>query len=207
MAWRGRTHHCIQPGTDALVNTMNTTTGMPSLLSLRYMFCRNRRGQRGVVAIEFALVFLFGLLPLLLLTFTGVLIFAAKQSLTLAAADGARAALHYNDAAGGGNSTSACNAALADMLWLVSLSNGSSGSTASTCTGSSFTNGTASISVAPDPNCTVTAPATCVKVTTSYLYDDHPFLPGTAAAYKWVMGKGKPITSTATIQIYNTQGS
>jgi Flp pilus assembly protein TadG len=45
-----------------------------------------RARQRGVVAIEFALMFLFGLLPLLLLTFNGVLIFAAKQSLTLAAA-------------------------------------------------------------------------------------------------------------------------
>lgn len=167
------------------------------------MFCRNRQGQRGVVAIEFALVFLFGLLPLILLTFSGVLIFAAKQSLTLAAADGARAALHYNGATGGGNSASACSAALTDMLWLVSLSNASSGSTASTCTGNSFTNGTTSISVAPDPNCTAAAPATCVKVTTSYLYDNHPFLPGTATVYKWVMGAGNAITSSATIQIYN----
>lgn len=184
------------------MKTMNT---IPLPISLRGMHGRNRRGQRGVVAIEFALVFLFGLLPLLLLTFSGVLIFAAKQSLTLAAADGARAALHYNSSTGGGNLTSACTTALADMLWLVALSNGSSGSTSPTCTGSSFTNGTASISITSD--CTAASSATCVKVTTSYLYDSHPFLPGTATAYQWVMGKGKAITSTATIQVYNTQGS
>lgn len=51
--------------------------------------------QRGIVALEFALMFVFGLLPLLLFTFAGVLTFSAQQALTLAAADGARAALRY----------------------------------------------------------------------------------------------------------------
>jgi Flp pilus assembly protein TadG len=59
----------------------------------RHSNIRSLRGQQGVVAIEFALVFLFGVLPLLLLTFSGVMIFAAQQTLTLAAAEGARAAL------------------------------------------------------------------------------------------------------------------
>ena len=45
-----------------------------------------KRKQRGAVALEFAFVFLFGMLPLIMLTFTGVLVFAAQQSLTLAAA-------------------------------------------------------------------------------------------------------------------------
>lgn len=58
-------------------------------------FTRTRHHQRGIVALEFALMFTFGLLPLLLLTFAGVLTFSAQQALTLAAADGARAALRY----------------------------------------------------------------------------------------------------------------
>ena len=60
---------------------------------------RSRRWQRGVVAIEFALVFLFGVLPLLLITVSGVMIFAAQETLSLAAAEGARAALHYGTTA------------------------------------------------------------------------------------------------------------
>jgi hypothetical protein len=43
------------------------------------------------------------------------------------------------------------------------------------------------------------AGVTCIKVTTSYDYDNHPFLPGTVTAYGWVLGG--PLQGTATVQI------
>nr|WP_253260767.1 TadE/TadG family type IV pilus assembly protein [Rhodanobacter glycinis] len=178
---------------------MNTTTVMPSPISLRRMFCRNRHGQRGVVAIEFALVFLFGLLPLLLLTFSGLLIFAAKQSLTLAAANGARAALHFGTNAQ--RQAYACVAAQNSMQWLITYS----GDATPSCTG-------APIDVTPPGPCPSGTPAgvQCVTVTTSFDYNDHPFLPGTATIYDWFVkdsaGNKTALSSTATIQI-DTQGS
>jgi Flp pilus assembly protein TadG len=174
------------------MNIMTVTTCSISL--------RCRRKQRGVVAIEFALVFLFGMLPLLLLTLAGVLIFAAKQSLTLAASDGARAALHYS--ASSGNLTDACSAALQSMNWLFVLSDNGT-STPAACTDKSISNTIASIVVTID--CTAASGATCVKVTTSYDYDNSPLILGTGKVYGWLMHK--PIESTAVIQVYNTQGS
>lgn len=177
---------------------MNSTTATPFPLSLRRAFYRNRREQRGVVAIEFALVFLFGLLPLLLLTFSGVLIFAAKQSLTLAAANGARAALHYGTDKE--RQDYACQAAALAMKWLDDYAG-------------------------VTPNCasapiTITGPATCpsavaagvqcVTVTTSFDYNSHPFLPGTATVYGWFVkdedGQKSPLSSSATIQIDTSGG-
>lgn len=192
MAGHRRTDHNLQPGTDALVNTMNTTIIAPSPLPLRRTFCRNRREQCGVVAIEFALVFLFGLLPLLLLTFSGVLIFAAKQSLTLAAANGARAALHYGTDAQ--RQTYACQAALSSMQWLITFA----GQTPN-CTSDPIT-------VSGPTTCPSAVPTgvQCITVKTSFDYDTHPFLPGTKAVYKWTIGSA--LSSTATIQI-DTQGS
>lgn len=161
---------------------------------------RPSRKQRGVVAIEFALVFLFGMLPLLLLTFSGVLIFAAKQSLTLAAANGARAALHYGTDAQ--RQADACQAAQNSMQWLITYSGGA----APSCTGDP-------IEVTPPGPCPSGAPTTrvqCITVTTSFDYNDHPFLPGTATIYGWFVkdsaGKKTSLSSTATIQI-DTQGS
>jgi len=75
-----------------------------------------------VVAIEFALMLMFGLIPLLWLTFTGVMVFAAKQSLTLAAADGARAALRYQSNVDDRIAT-AETVGKARMAWLYSFSN------------------------------------------------------------------------------------
>jgi Flp pilus assembly protein TadG len=162
---------------------------------------RNRRQQRGVVAIEFALMFLFGMLPLLLFTFAGALIFAAKQSLTLAADNGARAALHYNTTAGG-NLTEACSTALQSMDWLFALSASSSAPAPTACTSASVTNNIASIAVTS--NCTADTGATCVLVTTTYDYNDSPLILGTGTLYGWLMSG--PLQSTAVIQIYN-QGS
>jgi Flp pilus assembly protein TadG len=142
--------------------------------------------QRGVVAIEFALMFLFGLLPLLLLTFTGVLIFAAKQSLTLAAADGARAALRFQPTVAERHETAIAVAA-ERMQWLLDFADATPESAI----------------VVSDEDCADAsagaANVTCIKVTTSYDYDNHPFLPGTVTAYGWVLGG--PLQGTATVQI------
>lgn len=152
---------------------------------------RTVHAQRGVLAIEFALVFLFGLLPLLLLTLSGVMIFAAKQSLTLAAAEGARAALRYGD-----RGMYACQAAQRSMKWLLTFSGESP-----TCTAIGI--GT-SISVSALEPCPSAPTVQCMTVQTSFDYKAHPFIPGTATIYRWVLNGA--ITSSATVQL-DTQGS
>ncbi len=171
------------------------TTRCP--LPLRLRRCapgKSLHRQRGVVAIEFALVFLFGLLPLLLLTLSGVLIFAAKQSLTLAAAEGARAALHYGTPAERG--VYACQAARHSMQWLLAYS-GESSSCAAAGIG-------AAISVSTPAPCDSTPAVQCITVNTSFDYNAHPFVPGTATLYQWLMDDA--IRSSATVQL-DTQGS
>lgn len=82
--------------------------------------------QRGIAAIEFALIFpiffvvLYGII-------TYVLIFLAQQSLALAAEEGARAALRYTTADRG---TIACNTAKQLVGWL----GGGGGAPTATCT-------------------------------------------------------------------------
>ncbi|MHB1056954.1 MAG: TadE/TadG family type IV pilus assembly protein [Rhodanobacter sp.] len=145
------------------------------------------------MALEFALVFLLGVLPLMLLTVSGVMIFAAKQSLTLAAAEGARAALRYGTTGSiAEREVSACQAAQRAMQWLLAFSG-----------------------EAPDCNAPADAPpiavaavdcpsggAQCVRVVTTFDYDAHPFIPGTVAVYGWVIGK--TISSSATVQLDGT---
>lgn len=144
-----------------------------------------------MVAIEFALVFLLGMLPLLLLTLSGVLIFAAKQSLTLAAAEGARAALHYGD-----RGMYACQAAQRSMQWLLKFSGD---------TGPCTTNGIgASISVSAPGPCPSTPTVQCMTVVALFDYDKHPFVPGTATVYGWLLHD--TINSSATVQL-DAQGS
>lgn len=157
-----------------------------------------RRRQHGAVTIEFALMFMFGMLPLLLLTLTGVLIFTAKQSLTLAADNGARAALHSSGTAGG-NLTDACSTALQSMNWLFALSASSTSPAPTACTSASITNNIATIAVTS--NCTADTNATCVLVTTTYDYNNSPLILGTGTLYGWLMSA--PLQSTAVIQIYN----
>lgn len=84
-------------------------TRMPRHASPRTL----RRGQRGAYAVEFALVFgLFFLLAYAVLTYG--LIFAAQQSLNLAAEDGARAALRWQP--GTGNQALSARAAQAQAV-------------------------------------------------------------------------------------------
>lgn len=150
---------------------------------------RWRRCQRGTVTIEFVLVLLFGLTPLLLLTFTGILIFAAKQSLTLAATEGARAAVRYGSLAE--RRTAACEAASAAMQWLLTYSGD-----APNCTDPAA----APITVTVPGDCAATAdtPPTCVQVSTSFDYNAHPLLPATGIFYHWILSG--PLVSTANIQ-------
>jgi len=140
-----------------------------------------------VVAIEYALVFIFGLLPLLLLTLSGVLIFAAKQSLTLAADNGARAALQYS-ANSASRQATACAVAEESMQWLLTFSG-----VTPDCT-----DGPIIVSTMACPSNTALS---CVQVVTSFDYSAHPFIPGTQVVYGWLLDS---ITSTAVVQLDST---
>ena len=147
--------------------------------------------QHGVAALEFALIFLFGLLPLLMLSFTGVLVFAAQQSLTLAAAEGSRAALRYA-ATDAGRTSQACAFAKSSMQWLLDFS----GQTSPCATAGG---GLAPITVQFAP-CVSDASVRCVSVITAYDYDRHPFLPGTAALFHLTFGN-RGLRSAAVVQL------
>ncbi|MEX0178605.1 MULTISPECIES: TadE/TadG family type IV pilus assembly protein [unclassified Stenotrophomonas] len=147
-----------------------------------------RRRQRGVASIEFALMLLLGLVPLLLFTFSGVLIMAAQQTLATASAEGARASLRYGSA--GERRTAACLAARRSMQWLLQFSRQNPD-----CS----TGGAGAIVVSPQTPCAGLATVQCMTVTVSYDYNAHPFLPGTATLYGWVMGA--PIRSVAVAQL------
>lgn len=150
-----------------------------------------RRHCRGVVTLEYVFMLILGLLPLLLFTFTAVMIFAARQSLTLAAEEGARAAMRYPVAVAPGvdplqiRLQNACNTAATNMAW---LHNFSSDSGAASCNAEALV----------DSDCGL-ADTTCVRVTTRYDYDAKPFLPGTRTLYRWVLEQ--PISSTAVAQL------
>lgn len=147
--------------------------------------------QRGVVTLEYAFLLIIALIPLLLFTFTGTLIFAAKQSLSLAAAEGSRAALRHGDT--GQRQQSACLAARRSMSWLLNFS-GQSPSCSSTSS--------APIQVSAMYPCESGASVNCMRVTVSYDYDQHPFLPGTGALYGWTVGQ--PLRSQAVVQLGST---
>lgn len=145
-----------------------------------------QRAIRGVVTVEYALMLIFGIIPLVLLTFTGVMIFAAKQTLTLAAAEGARASLRYGTLPE--RRQAACTAAGRSMQWLLDFSG-----QLPNCNSASA----APIAV-ESVACTGTAGLQCMRVTVSYDYENHPFLPGTVALYGWTMGD---LTSSAVAQL------
>jgi Flp pilus assembly protein TadG len=149
--------------------------------------------QLGVAAIEFALVFLLGVLPLLLLTFTGVMIFAAQQALTLASAEGARAALQYGSTAQ--RQANACNAAQRSMSWLLTFANENGGCASPVAPGGAY----APIAVSGATPCPSNATASCITVVTSFDYNNHPFIPGTQTLYGWALGSN--LSSTATVQL------
>jgi Flp pilus assembly protein TadG len=126
-----------------------------------YRPCRaGRRAERGNVAIEFAIVF-----PLFFVVFYAIvtysLIFVAQQSLTLAAEEGARAALRYQaNATSVADSlarrgTAACSTAQALSNWLAGL---------------------AQCNAVPAP-CAYDATMRCIQVTLDYAYAKNPLLP------------------------------
>ncbi|WP_227242550.1 TadE/TadG family type IV pilus assembly protein [Paraburkholderia caribensis] len=121
--------------------------------------CHARRRQRGASAVEFALVFpLFFMIFYAIVTFS--LIFVAQQSLTLAAEEGARAALNYQqaqtvNAALDNRTAAACTAAANLANWLAAKAK-------------------CDASWAP---CTFDGTMRCVTVTLTYNYQSYPLVP------------------------------
>lgn len=119
-----------------------------------------RRVQRGSMAVEFAIVF-----PLFFLVFYAIvtysMIFVAQQSLTLAASEGARAALRYEAGATSTASalalraSAACTTATGLVNWLAGVA---------PCT-------------ATYAACSFDATMQCVNVTLKYNYASQPLVP------------------------------
>ena len=136
--------------------------------------------QRGTAAIEFALIF-----PMLFMVLYGIvtysLIFAAEQSLTLAAEEGARAALDYQSA-------SSANAALAargqNACIVASKAAGWLGANANCAT--------------QVQACSYDATMDCIEVTLTYDYAGHPLLPNLPLLS---LAVPPTLTSAATVQI------
>ena len=156
--------------------------------------CVRSTRQRGVATIEFALVFMLGVVPLLLLTLTGVMLFAAQQSLTLAAAEGARAALQYGTTIAQ-RQTNACVAAQRSMSWLLTFANETPQCGTPPPPGSGYQ----PVAVSAAATCPSNASAQCITVVTSFDYNNHPFLPGLSAAYAWLLSG--TLSSSATVQL------
>jgi hypothetical protein len=136
--------------------------------------------ENGTAAIEFALVF-----PVLFAVLYGIVtysvIFVAQQSLTLAAEEGARAALNYQNAADvaaalAARGRSACTAASHAAGWL----------------------GANARCAAQAQPCSYDASMDCIEVTLSYDYGSHPLLPTLP-----LVGLALPqiLASAATVQI------
>lgn len=117
------------------------------------------RWQRGTAAVEFALVFpLFFVVLYGIVTFS--LIFVAQQNLTLAAEEGARAALNYQQASSVGaaltaRANAACSAATSMIATMVN---------SATC-------------VATPATCNYNAAMDCMNVTLTYDYASNPLIP------------------------------
>ncbi len=123
----------------------------------------NLHRQRGVAAIEFALAF-----PLFFAILYGIvmysMIFLVQHSLTAAAAEGARAALVYQNAANTtaaltSRANAACTRALAVVNWLTQ---------APQCT--------QTVSTAP-AGCSSNTAMDCVQITLSYPWSSKPLVP------------------------------
>lgn len=119
-----------------------------------------QRRQRGSTTVEFALIFpLFFLIFYAIVTYS--VIFAAKQSLALAASEGARAALKFQPNANSAASaltlraSAACATATGLVNWLA---------TTTPCTAT----------YAP---CTFDATMQCVQVSLNYNYAGKPLVP------------------------------
>jgi Flp pilus assembly protein TadG len=141
---------------------------------------RARYRSRGASAVEFALLFpLFFLVLYAIVTYS--LIFVAQQSLTLAAEEGARAALAYQDAstiaaALDARAAAACTAAANVSTWLANRAN---------CT-------------ATPAACSYDAALDCIEVTMNYNYASSPLVPTLP-----LLGMALPSTlsSSSTVQL------
>jgi Flp pilus assembly protein TadG len=157
-----------------------------------------RRSSRGVVAVEFALLF-----PAFFLIFYAIitygLIMAAQQTLTLAAAEGARAAVRYpsnpSSVADSVNQriSAACTAASAPLAWLKNL--GGLGAAAGCGTSASAPG----VNVASDV-CAYASTLTCVTVTVTYNYGGHPLIPNLLGGLLSLPTPAR-LTGTAVMQI------
>lgn len=147
-----------------------------------------RHRQRGVSAIEFAMVFpVFFLILYAIITYG--LIFAAQQSLTLAATEGARAALVYQAVTAVSGQTSqqtaldaratfACDTALQLVGWLSS--------------------GPVTCAQVPQTSCGSNGGMYCVQVTLTYPYGTRPLIPMLPLTS---LVLPTSLTSSATVQI------
>lgn len=130
----------------------------------------NRCQQHGAAAVEFALIF-----PVLFLLMYGLLtyalVFATQHSLSLAAAEGARAAVRFQSAADEPQIRldAACAVAQKSVAWLAKFS----GYTAQ-CAAS----GILYVDVKTSPqDCPVRIDLSCISVTVSYNYNSAPLIP------------------------------
>lgn len=142
----------------------------------------------GAVTIEFALLVMMGLVPMLLLTYAGVMIMAAQQTLSLAAAEGARATLVYGTDSE--RRIAACQAATRSMRWLLDFSGASVNCSSA---------GSPPVTVSTRFACSGNPTAQCMQVTTLFDHNAHPFIPGIGSLYGWVLER--PLSSTAISQI------
>ncbi|AXF20459.1 pilus assembly protein TadE [Burkholderia pyrrocinia] len=149
------------------------------------------RRQRGVAAVEFAIVFpLFFLIAYAIVTFG--MIFIIQQSLTFAASEGARAALNYTSAPCDRLQVNARNAvtqALAGAPWSQNVNFAAQALTSAPAPAST-----------PGVTCGVTFASTStsafnVMVTTTYSYAANPLIP-------WIFIFNAPqLQSSATVQV------
>ncbi|CAB3731039.1 hypothetical protein LMG24238_05739 [Paraburkholderia sediminicola] len=145
----------------------------------RTLSCR-RDAQRGATAIEFALVFpIFFSIFYVIVTFS--MIFVAQQSLTLATAEGARAALNYRSASSvpgaiSLRATAACNTATNMVAPMIQ---------SAACQTAQAT-------------CNYDSTMTCIAVTLTYNYAASPLIP-TLPGLGLLLPQN--LSSTATVQL------
>ncbi|WP_120971801.1 TadE/TadG family type IV pilus assembly protein [Comamonas sp. lk] len=136
-----------------------------------------RKREQGAAAIEFAVLF-----PIFFLIFYAIvtygLIFAAQQTVTLAAAEGARAAVRYQagkdqDARKVARIAAACDMSNQVLAWMRKTGTGQATPASGVCaTGITKTE----ISTVT-AQCSALSGVTCIKVLVTYDYDQAPLIP------------------------------
>lgn len=134
-------------------------------------WCRSRRrGIAGAVAIEFAIIF-----PVFFIVFYAIvtygLIFAAQQTLTLAAAEGGRAAVRWQTTEAG-RVQAACDAVGSPLAWLRNM-----GGLGAGCVTAAPGSASAAGMYAAAAPCSYAPSSRCVSVTVNYDYRNKPLLP------------------------------